>query len=109
MSYLKNNVSTFIKTQFPAYYREEGDVLVEFVTDYYRWLESPNNAVYHTRRIPGYLDIDETAEEYLVYFKETYLKGIQFEVTTNIRQLIKHSLDIYRSKGTERSIDLLFR
>jgi len=54
-------------------------------------------------------DIDSTADRFLIYFKEKYLKNIQFDTQANIKNLLKHSLDIYRSKGTERSIDLLFR
>jgi hypothetical protein len=54
-------------------------------------------------------DIDTTADEFLVYFKEKYLKGIQFETQVDQRRIVKHALDIYRSKGTERSVDLLFK
>ena len=67
------------------------------------------NALYHARRLFEYDDIDSTAEEFIVYFKEKYLKNIQFETLTNKRELVKHALDIYRSKGTPRSVDLLFR
>jgi hypothetical protein len=67
------------------------------------------NAIYHARRLFEYRDIDETIADFIVYFKETYLKDIQFETNSNVRQMVKHSLDIYRSKGSERAIDLLFR
>jgi hypothetical protein len=67
------------------------------------------NPIYNARRMFEYNNIDETPAEFVVYFKEKYLKDIQFNTNTNIRELIKHSLDIYRSKGTERSVDLLFR
>lgn len=67
------------------------------------------NPLYYTRRIYDYRDIDNTVDEFIIHFKETYLKNIQFDTNTNIRQLVKHALDIYRSKGTERSIDLLFK
>lgn len=67
------------------------------------------NPLYHSRRMVDYRDIDQTIDDFLVYFKEKYLKGIQFSTRSNTRLLVKHALDIYRSKGTERSIDLLFR
>jgi hypothetical protein len=67
------------------------------------------NPLYQSRHFYEYKDIDETTEQFLLFFKEKYLKNIRFETQTNTRQLIKHALDIYRSKGTERSIDLLFR
>jgi hypothetical protein len=67
------------------------------------------NPVYYLRHFYDDVDIDKTAQEFLVYFKEKYLKGIQFDTRVDQRRLIKHALDIYRSKGSERSIDLLFK
>jgi hypothetical protein len=193
MDIIEKTISNLVERQFPSFYREEGPVFVEFVKQYYKWLETSQyildrkinlstlnvkignttvvgknsffeedfvagdriaifnsentgyiisqinsisnnttlilndpplvsysnveygivkdqlNPVYHSRHILEYKDVDETTEDFLVYFKEKYLKGIRFETETNIRTLIKNSLDIYRSKGTERAIDLLFR
>jgi hypothetical protein len=75
----------------------------------YGTVKEQKNPLYHSRRLLDYDDVDKTTTDFLIYFKEKYLKNIQFTTTTNIRQLIKHALDIYRSKGTERSLDLLFR
>jgi hypothetical protein len=105
---VEKTISNLIEKDFPAYYREEGPVFVEFVKSYYKWMEQSNNITYHARRLMEYGDVDETIDDFIVYFKEKYLKGIQFETQTNTRQLIKHTLDLYRSKGTERSIALLF-
>jgi hypothetical protein len=109
MSIIEKNISNFIETQFPAIYREEGPVFVEFVKKYYEWLESSNNALYHSRRILDYKDIDETVDDFVLKFKQKYLSDIQFDTVSQTRQLIKHSLDLYRSKGTDRSVDLFFR
>lgn len=106
---LEKNISTLIHTQFPGHYRETGPTLVAFVEAYYKWLEEPGNELYMTRRFFEYTDVDETIDDFLVYFKETFLKGIQFETTSNIRMLLKHSLDLYRAKGSEQAIDLLFK
>lgn len=109
MSTIEKNISNFIETQFPEIYREEGPLFVEFVKKYYEWLESSNNAIYHSRRMLEYKDIDETVDDFVVKFKQKYLSDIQFDTVSQTRQLIKHSLDLYRSKGTERSVDLFFR
>lgn len=74
-----------------------GQVKIEF---------NPN---YHIRRLPQYDDVDTTTDEFILFFKEKYLKNIQFTTKTNTRQLVKHCLDLYRSKGTPRALDLLFR
>lgn len=67
------------------------------------------NPNYHIRRLREYDDVDTTTDEFILFFKEKYLKNIQFTTRTNTRQLIKHCLDLYRSKGSPRSVDLLFR
>lgn len=61
------------------------------------------------RNLLNIRDIDKTLDLFIVRFKEKYLKNIQFDVLTNKQLLVKNSLDLYRSKGTERSIDLFFR
>lgn len=78
------------------------------------WANSGYKAVgagvtYHSRRLNDYRDIDDTADEFVVQFKEKYLKNIQFDTATNKRLLVKNALDLYRSKGTERSVDLFFK
>ena len=75
---------------------------------------SSNKAVgagvlYQARKLPDYRDIDNTIDEFIVQFKEKYLKNIQFDTASNKKLLVKNSLDLYRSKGTERSIDLFFK
>jgi hypothetical protein len=67
------------------------------------------NPNYYMRRYLADKDIDTTTDQFLVYFKEKYLKNIQLTTKTDIQTLLKHSLDVYRSKGTPRSVDLLFR
>ena len=67
------------------------------------------NPLHWGRKLFTIRDIDSTLEQFIVHFKEKYLKNIEFEVNTNKRLLVKNSYDLYRSKGTERSIDLFFR
>ena len=192
----QKKIAGLIKTQFPEFYHEEGQLFIDFVTAYYEWLESktpdlnkwikPNrssvqvvhgqanvvgsntsflrnfangdqiallranndyeiftidevanntliylddsklpkfaasntsygnvvsraNPGYYVRRTRDSLDVDNTTGEFLVWFKEMYLKNIQFNTITDTKTLIKHSLDLYRSKGTPRSVDLLFK
>lgn len=102
-------VSPYIARQFPFHYRENYPQLVEFVKMYYTWLEQSDQAIGHARRLQEYRDIDETPEDYILYFKNKYLPYIKFITEVDKRTLIKHVLDLYRSKGTERGIDLFFK
>ena len=67
------------------------------------------NPLYYARKLFDIRDVDRTLDQFIVHFKEQYLKNIEFDTNTNKRLLIKNSFDLYRSKGTERSIDLFFR
>ena len=66
-------------------------------------------SIFLSRNLPKIRDIDTTLDLFITQFKEKYLKNIEFETETNKRMLVKNSLDLYRSKGTSRSIDLFFR
>jgi hypothetical protein len=109
MKNIEKRISPLIASQFPSFYQEEGENFIAFVKAYYEWLESTDNPLYHARRLPTYRDIDDTTDDFIVHFKEKYLKNIQFDTATNKKLLVKNSLDLYRSKGTERSIDLFFK
>jgi hypothetical protein len=107
--FFEKKISSLIENQFPAFYRENGPLLVAFVKAYYQWMEEQGQTMFHTRRLAEYHDVDLTIDDFVVFFKEKYLKNIRINTVTGTRTLVKHSLDIYRSKGSERCINLLFR
>jgi hypothetical protein len=110
-------VSNFIENQFPRFYQEEGPDFILFMKAYYEWLEDPWGAendgyggpVREARELRDYRDIDETIERFLEHFQKKYLYGIPFNVIANKRFLLKHILDVYRSKGTIQCYRLLFK
>ena len=119
MNDLDTLISPLVQKQFPGFYEEEGPLFILFATEYFKWLESSsyitngNNiagqSLYYSRNLLTYSDVDKTIDSFLVYFSQKYLQGIDFNVTSNKRTLIKGANDLYKSKGTPRSIDLLFR
>ena len=102
-------ISPHIASQFPSFYKSDGPNFIAFVEAYYEWMESSNNPLYHSRRLLEYADIDETAEQFIKYFKNTYINSLPESIAGDKRLLMKHILDLYRAKGTDRSIKLLFR
>lgn len=106
---IEDHVSPFIESQFPSFYKEEGKEFIAFVKAYYEWMESNGQATQLSRNMFEYRDIDKTIDDFVIHFKEKYLRDLPYEVSTNKRLLIKHIQDLYRTKGTERGIDLLFR
>lgn len=109
MKDIENVISSFIESQFPEFYLSEGSRFIDFLRQYYRWLESENQAANASRSLFNIRDIDKTKEEFLVYFKEKYFKSLPFELQSNKRLLTKFATDLYNVKGTERGIELVLR
>jgi hypothetical protein len=99
-------ISQYVENQFPALYREEGEMLVEFVKAYYEYLENERML---NREMFTIKDIDTTFEEFLVWFKRKYIEGFPFVFATDERFLIKNIIDYYRAKGSEQSLKLLIK
>ncbi len=106
---IEKNISQFIDMQFPAFYKEDGPIFIEFIKYYFEWLEEQNEITFKTRRLLDYRDIDATLDEYINHFKDKYLKNIPFNIQGDKRLLIKHIIDLYRAKGSERGHELLMR
>lgn len=102
-------VSPFIENQFPQFYQEEGPDFILFMKAYYEYLEDTGNPIAEARKLFDYRDIDNTLEDFLEFFQKKYLYGIPFNVIANKRFLLKHILDVYRSKGTIQCYRLLFK
>lgn len=117
---IENIVSNFIENQFPHIYREQGPDFVMFMKAYYEWMENKDSfkdtdgslvkpPIYQARNLMEYRDIDETYIEFLEHFQQKYLYGIPFSIIISKRYLLKHILDVYRSKGTIQCFRLLFK
>ena len=105
----KNSIATIVETHFPSFYQEDGPAFVDFIQTYYEWMENTSQTLDYSKQILELRDIDTTVDEFVVHFKEKYLQGLPFTSEFDKRFLVKHIHDLYRSKGTERSIDLLFK
>ena len=102
-------ISNFVESQFPSFYKDEGTDFILFTKAYYEWMESNGNPISEARKLMDYRDIDNTLESFLVHFQQKYLYGIPFNVIANKRLLLKHILDVYRSKGSVQCYKLLFK
>lgn len=102
-------ISFHIEKQFPALYREDGPELVQFVKEYYKFLETADNqSIYNSRRLFEYRDIDTTLNRFLLFFKNKYLADLTFDDNT-VRLVVKNILGLYRRKGTQGGLELFFR
>lgn len=112
---VRDHISPTIPDQFPALYREvkkdrsinEQDLevtLVEFTKAYYEFNEQRMD-----RNIPKLRDVDSTLAAFLVFFKKKYLQSLPIDTVVDTRFIIKHIQDLYKRKGSEESLRLLFR
>ena len=108
---IQKKISTFVSSQFPSFYREEGDMFIQFMRAYYEWMESNESdaVIRKSRNLLDYRDIDSTLDEYVSHFQNKYLYGMPLNFKGDKRFLIRHILDVYRSKGTIEGYKLLFK
>ena len=106
---IEKHISPYIESQFPAFYREEGPLFVQFLKAYYEWLEQSGNVLDKSRSLLEYRDVDTPLDQFIVYFKDKYMQGIPDDVLGDKRLLQKHIKEVFSTKGTTQGLRLLFR
>ena len=104
----------FVKSQFPDFFLDEGEGIVNFVDQYYRHFSANTGNQIRDLQFQG--DIDTTSDTNLIRFNNKYtfgsgrfIKELPAVITGDLRFIIKHIKDLYRSKGTIRGTKLFFR
>lgn len=105
------NTSTLIPYQLPSFIRENDDYqnFVTFLQAYYQWMEQTNNVYDYSNNLPSYLDIDTTSSSFLDYFYNEFLQYFPEDILVNKNTAIKLARELYQTKGTPASYQLLFR
>jgi hypothetical protein len=109
MNLTPDYISNVIEDQFPEFFREQNSDVVALVMAYFEYLEQENKTTKLTRSIASRRDIDTTVQDFIIHFKNTFLQGTQEKTIADERFLIKHISDLYQSKGTSRSYELLIK
>ena len=102
-------ISPLVEQQFPSVYRDEGPVLVKFLKAYYEYLEQSDKDLHTLRKMMERNDVDQSVDTFLEHFRKQYLNGIPKSPNQGTAFTIKHIMDVYRSKGTPRAVDLLLK
>lgn len=93
-----NRVPRFIRDDYPA--------LEEFLEAYFEFLQANQIDKGNFQNIR---DIEKTFDEYLVYFKNTLAKGLPDSTAGDFRTIISHIREMFKAKGTEKSIKFFFK
>jgi len=109
MKNIEKLISPLVQSHFPEFYKDEGPRFVDFVTQYYKWMESSDQAISWSRNLFDTRDIDRIAPEFIQFYKQKYLGGIPLDTVANTQMLVKHSHDFYKSKGTNENIELVIQ
>jgi hypothetical protein len=104
MALVKTKVSTVVSKQLPEFVREDNAQFVAFLEAYYEFLEQSNK-----RNLESLRDIDDTVDSFVQYFKDELLPQLPQSVLSDKRYLAKQIKEVYRSKGTIKSYEFLFR
>lgn len=109
MTLVKAKVSTVVSRQVPEFVREEHTQFIKFLEAYYEWMEQEGNAGYVIRNIESAKDIDKTVDDFVKFFTKELMIAIPEYVLSDKRLLAQRIKDLYKSKGTQQSYELLFR
>lgn len=101
---IRDDIYSGIAEQFPNVYKESGDFLIEFVKAYYKHTDEVMD-----RNVPKLRDIDTTLSTFLIYYKKKYLADLPIDTSLDTRFIIKHIQDMYKRKGTQEGLELLFK
>lgn len=101
--------SNFIGSQIPAFVNNENPEFAEFLIKYYQWLESDDEILNKTRLLTETYDIDFTDNNSIIKLFKQFAENIPQYIKADPRLFLKHVNEIYKSKGSEKSIQLLIK
>lgn len=97
------NETLAVPYQVPEFVRADYPVFVDFLKSYYAWLEAESGP-----KLEKVIDIDNTVDGYLKYFKKTLdLYGVTRN--TDEKFLVRNIRQLYQAKGSDQSFKFFFR
>ena len=104
-------ISVKVEGQLPQFVKEDHATFVAFLEAYYEYMEQQGKPYEIIGNLDNYVNLDKTTDEFLDYFKQQFGKDIPEAVFANANKpfVLKHLRDFYRSKGSEKAFQFLFR
>ena len=106
---IKDKISELVNSQLPEHIRTDYTTFVAFLEYYYKFLEQDQSALELVQNARQYNDIDKTADSFVTYFLTNYAKDLPYELQVDKSLLIKRIEGLYKAKGSNLSIETLFR
>jgi hypothetical protein len=104
-------ISVRVEGQLPDFVKQDHPTFIAFLEAYYEYMEQIGKPYEIIGNLRNYFNIDKTVDDYLNYFKTQFGKDVPEAIFANANKpfLLKHLRDFYRSKGSEKSFEFLFR
>ena len=104
-------ISVQVEGQLPDFVKQDHATFVAFLEAYYEYMELLGKPYEIISNLDNYFNVDKTVDDYLKYFKNQFGKDVPEVVFANANkpQVLKKLRDFYRSKGSEKSFQFLFR
>ena len=104
-------ISVKVEGQLPAFVKQDHSTFVAFMEAYYEYMEQTGKPYEIIGNLHHYNNIDKTTDDFLNYFKNQFGRDIPHTIFENSNKpfVLKHLRDFYRTKGSEKSFQFLFR
>lgn len=109
MQDIHDKIAFLVQEQFPDFYQEEGANLVDFIQGYFEFLEEHDQTTEVARNLFTERDVDTATAEYISHFRAKYLNNLPKIDGIDDSFLVKNIQSIYKSKGSQQSIQTLLR
>ena len=108
---LHDRISVKVEGQLPQFVKQDHETFVAFMEAYYEYMEQTGKPYEIVGNLDNYANLDKTTNDFLNYFKKQFAEDIPEAVFANANRpfVLKHLRDFYRSKGSEKSFQFLFR
>ena len=104
-------ISVRVEGQLPDFVKQDHPTFIAFLEAYYEYMEQIGKPYEILGNLQNYFNIDKTVDDFLQYFKTQFGKDVPEAIFANANKphVIKRLRDFYRSKGSEKSFQFLFR
>ena len=105
----KNLEQSRVETLIPQQLVGDSLILIDFLKEYYEFLNTEGNPSDAISTILENKDLDSALDKFILLIRKEIGEGLNSKFLTEKRNLYKHINQLYRTKGTLDSIALLFR
>ena len=104
-----NFLSSVVGTQLPEFQKESYPLFQTLLEAYYDFNTLHKNTLQVSKNLIETRTIDGGASDFIDFFSSEYLAKFPKNIAANKNIAIKHILDLYRTKGSPKSIAIFFR